>query len=175
MAENETQDQAPAGRRHDAVAIPEYVYPYRSGIVGGLIGGAVMALVGALSAPLIQHSVWFPLNLVAAAVMPLQKSGLDQFMLDTFIVGLVIHIAMSVLFGLLFALLLPTLPGHPLVWSVVIGAIMWFVALRLALPILNRLMAEYIQPVSFIVAHVGYTLTLGWWVSRYEKVKVGGN
>lgn len=174
MAENETQDQAPAGRRDDAVAVPEYIYPYRSGIVGGLIGGTVMALVGAATAPFIEQSIWFPLNLVAAAVLPLQESALNQFMLDALIVGSVIHIAMSVLFGLLFALLLPTLPGHPLVWSVVIGAIMWFVALRLALPILNPVMAEYIQPISFIIAHVGYTLTLGWWVSRYEKVKVAG-
>lgn len=173
MDEKQTQDRTPAGGQGEPIAWPQYVYPYRSGVIGGLIGGAVMALIAVVTAPLIQHSIWFPLNLVAAAVLDLQEATLDQFTLDAFVTGSAIHITVSVSIGLIFALLLPTLPGPPLVWSVVIGAIMWFVALFLALPILNPLMEQYVQPVSFVIAQISYTLTLGWWISRSEKVRTG--
>lgn len=177
MEQKQSQERG-AGRR-EPVAVPQYVYPYRSGVVGGLLGGAAMALVAIVAAPLIDHSIWFPLNVAAAAWLPkLQGASmgtLEQFMLDAFVVGLITHVAMSILFGLAFALLLPTLPGPPLAWSVVIGALMWAVALFLALPILNPVMEEYVEPVSFVVGNVSYTLTLGWWITRSEKVPVAGN
>jgi hypothetical protein len=186
MGDNQVQGPGQANQPSERVAVPEYVYPYRAGVVGGLLGGAVLAIVALIAAPLIGRSIWFPLNVAASAFVPdLQGASLatlNTFMLDTFIVGIIIHLVLSIAIGLAFALLLPTLPGPPLVWSVVIGAIMWAVALFLALPVLNPMMGEMVnplmggvvEPLSFIIANIAYTVTLGWWVSRYEKVRVGG-
>lgn len=184
MGEDPMQGRGPRGVQTQRVAVPEYVYPYRAGIVGGLLGGAALAIVAIITAPLIGRSIWFPLNVAASSFVPsLQGASverLNHFMLDTFAIGIVIHLAISIIIGLAFALLLPTLPGSPIVWSVIIGAIMWAVALFLALPILNPTMEEIVnplrggiaEPLSFIIANMAYTVTLGWWVSRYEKVPV---
>lgn len=180
MSDNQMEDrgdQTPAADKGEALAVPQYVYPLRSGIIGGLLGGAVMALVAAIAAPVIGHSIWFPLNVAAAGFLPNLQGAtmgtLEQFMLDAFIAGLIIHIIVSIVIGLAFTLLLPTLPGPPLVWSVIIGAIMWATAMFLVLPIVNPVMEEYVEPVSFIIGNVAYTVTLGWWITRSEKVRVG--
>lgn len=185
MDENRVQSPGPRDPQAERIAVPEYVYPYRAGIVGGLLGGAALAVVAVITAPLIGRSIWFPLNVAAASFSPelqgASEAALNSFTLDAFVIGVIIHLAISVAIGLAFALLLPTLPGPPLVWSVIIGAIMWAVALFLALPVLNPTMGEIVnplmggvvEPLSFIIANIAYTVTLGWWVSRYEKVRVG--
>jgi uncharacterized membrane protein YagU involved in acid resistance len=87
-------------------------------------------------------------------------------------VGAVLHFTISIVIGFLFAVLLSTLPGHPLVWSLIGGGVLWvFADVVLLLP-LNPIMARLVDVPSFIVAHVAYTIVLGLWVSRHEKIPV---
>src|SRR5262245_2128360 len=50
--------------------LPVEVPPLSAGVRGGLVGGVAMALCAALYGLLVQHSVWYPLNLLAAVAVP---------------------------------------------------------------------------------------------------------
>ena len=158
----------------EELSVPAWVYPYRAGIVGGAWGGLAMIAVAAVYGISSGKGVWLPVNLIGATlVRDLQMAPLEQlvaFRTDTLIVGLTLHMALSIGLGLIFALLLPTLPGSPLFWAIIIGPLLWGLASVLILPLLNPVMAQYVDHLSFFVAHVVYSLVLGWWIARTPKV-----
>src|ERR1700757_1891759 len=47
--------------------LPLKIYPYSAGIRGGLVGGAAMAVLAILYGVVGHGSVWYPINLLAAA------------------------------------------------------------------------------------------------------------
>jgi hypothetical protein len=102
--------------------------------------------------------------------MPLEE--LAQFNLAGLIAGLVLHGLLSVGLGFVFALLLPTMPGPPLIWSVTVGPLLWVLASVLAMPMVNPVMAAHVEVSSFFVAHLVYGLVLGWYVTRRPKIHV---
>src|ERR1700728_725002 len=59
-----------AGEHGHRVRIPEEVHPYSAGIWGGLAGGAAMAALACLYGLIAQHSIWYPVNLLAGVVIP---------------------------------------------------------------------------------------------------------
>lgn len=155
-----------------AVSAP--IYSYKAGIIGGLLGGLGMAVVAVLTGVAIGVGVWFPLNLVGATfVRSLQTAPhatLTEFNLVALLAGFVLHMVLSGTLGVAFVALLPTLPGNPLVWSVLVGGILWFIVQFAILPIFNPLMASEVHVPSFFVAHLVYTLTLGVVMLRSEPV-----
>jgi uncharacterized membrane protein YagU involved in acid resistance len=159
-----------------AVVWPPAIYPYQAGIVGGLVGGAAMAVVGTIAGLVLGWGPWYPVNLLAAAAIPdfqtMNPAQLSQFNLSGLFVGSVIHFTISIAIGLLFGILLPMFPGHPLGWSIVAGGILWVFADIVLLPLLNPTMAELVNVPSFIIAHFAYTILLGVTVSRYEKIPI---
>jgi hypothetical protein len=46
--------------------LPLEVYPISAGVKGGLVGSVVMAVLAILYGLIVQHSVWYPINLLAA-------------------------------------------------------------------------------------------------------------
>lgn len=79
---------------------------------------------------------------------------------------------LSVLVGILFALILPTLPGSALAWSIIAGPVLWALVQFVVLPLVNPVMSEFVHPVSFVTVHLLYSLVLGLWVTRHHKVPV---
>jgi hypothetical protein len=154
---------------------PEWVYPYHAGIVGGLIGGAAVALVG-MGYGLISGNTWLPVNVVAAVVLrdfqTDPREALSRFDLLALIIGTVAHLGMSVGLGVMFSFILPALPGRPLYWGPVIGPLLWIGAFVGALPIINPVMAENIEIISFALANIFYGLALGWWIDRTPMIHV---
>ena len=159
-----------------AIVWPPDVYPYQAGIIGGFIGGVVMAIVGTIAGMVIGRGLWYPVNLLAAAAIPsfqtMTPDQLSQFSLAGLFVGSVIHFTTAIAIGLLFSLLLPMFPGHPVIWSIIAGGILWVFADIILLPILNPKMAELVNVPSFIIAHLAYTIALGVTVSSYQKIPV---
>jgi hypothetical protein len=148
-------------------------------VTGGLLAGAVMALLMAAWGVATGNGVWYPVNLIAATFIPSLQSvasadvaTLAQFSLAGAVVGSALHFGLAALVGLLFVALLPTLPGSPALWSAVVGPILWFIAEVLALPLVNPLMATLTAPASLFISNVVYSLILGIWVSRAKKVVV---
>ena len=158
-----------------SVSVPATVYPYTAGLIGGAFGGMAMVVV-ALVYGLINGSVWLPVNLIGAAlVRDLQGASLgtlSQFNFAALMAGLALHTVLSVGLGLIFALLLPTMPGPPIVWSLTVGPLLWGLAGLITLPIIDPVMEQYVDKPSFFVAHLVYGLVLGWWVSRTPRIRV---
>ncbi len=156
------------------VRVPATVYPYSAGVYGGLLGGLAMVPVALLYGVLSGRGIWYPVNLVAATLIrSWQQATPDQvaqFSIEGLVVGLAIHILMSAGLGLLFAILLPTLPGQPLYWAFLVGPILWSGAVFAGLPLLNPVMARYIDLPSFAVANILYSLILGTWIARTPKI-----
>jgi hypothetical protein len=81
-----------AGHR---VRIPAEIHPYSSGIKGGILGGIAMAVVACVYGVITHRSIWYPINLLAAAAVPsLAQADLAQltaFNGTGFIVALISH------------------------------------------------------------------------------------
>lgn len=158
----------------EIIKVPAMVYPYSVGVVGGLWGGLAMLPVALAYGIISGHGVWYPVNLIAAMLIPSwQQASVDQlvqFSLPGLVVGLAIHIFMAILLGLTFAILLPTLPGNPILWAFIVGPLLWAGAIFAGLPLFNPIMAQYIDWPSFAAANIVYSLVLGGWVYRSPKV-----
>src|ERR1051325_4864783 len=84
-----TVDHLEAGAEGHRVNIPEMVPPYSAGLFGGVVGGIGMAIIACLYGLLAQGSLWYPVNLLAAAALPsLAEAGpveLKAFHLSGFV------------------------------------------------------------------------------------------
>jgi hypothetical protein len=156
------------------LSVPAQVYTVRAGAIGGALGGVAMALVAIGYGAIWRSSIWLPINVLAATFLPeLQSAGPDQllaFNADALILGTLAHTVLAVGIGVLFALLLPTLPGTPVFWAVTVGPLLWVIATVLTLPLINPLGARIIDWPSFIVAHLVYGLVMGFYVAHTRKV-----
>lgn len=174
MEHQALQQSSDRMRASERITVPAHVYPYQAGFVGGIVAGAVMALVMAGWGALTGRGIWLPVNLIAATIVrDLQGESLRmlaQFTLAGALVGSLIHFGLSIGLGFVFVTLLPTLPGPAYIWAVVIGPILWFTAQYLALPLVNPRMEAVVHIPSFAIAHVVYSLVLGWWISRTAKI-----
>src|SRR5262249_61083516 len=90
------------GDRH-RLRLPVEVQPISAGVRGGLVGGVAMALCAAAYGVVVQHSLWYPLNLLAAIAVPHMAEAdlatLRAFDSVAFVVGIVAHGVTSVLVG----------------------------------------------------------------------------
>ena len=156
------------------VSFPSTVYPLKAGAIGGALGGAVMALVAIGYGLISGRGIFLPVNVIASTFLldlrTLNDEQLAQFNLAALIVGTLMHAVLSVGLGTLFALLLPTMPGHPVIWALTIGPLLWVIATVITLPLINPFAAQRIEPVSFVVAHLAYGLVMGMWVAHTPKV-----
>jgi hypothetical protein len=166
--------QPPVSKPHDILAVPAMVHSVRTGAIGGALGGAAMALVANGYGLISGLGVWLPVNVIAATFLrDLQSASIDQlaqFNLAALIIGLLMHAVLSIGLGILFVLILPTLPGTPIIWALTVGPLLWIIASVLTLPLLNPIMVRVVDVPSFIVAHVIYGLVMGIYVARTAKV-----
>jgi len=95
---------------------PVHVHRYSSGILGGLAGGAAMAVLAMLYGLVFQHSIWYPINLLAAAALPSMAEAnvqtLNQFNALSFVVAVLSHGLLSIGVGMLYTVILPMLPAR---------------------------------------------------------------
>ncbi len=157
------------------LGIPTHVYPYTAGIVGGLLGGIAMVIPALLYGLLSGHGPWYPVNLVAATIVPAVQTpspeAFQAFNLLYLVIGLVIHLVIATALGLAFAILLPTLPGRPQVWALIVGPLLWFAATYVLLPTINPVMSQLLDWPSFAIANLVYGVVMGLWVARSPKVR----
>src|SRR5262245_13278920 len=162
-----------AGHR---VRIPEEIHPYSSGVKGGIVGGIAMAIVACLYGVIAYRSVWYPINLLAAAAVPsLAQADLAQltaFNSTGFIVALISHGLFSILVGLLFAVLLPMLPTRRAAfWSSFISPLMWSALIWATLRLINPALNARIDWIWFIASQVAFGMTTGYVVHHSKMVE----
>src|SRR5579863_7571850 len=103
-AEQRSVVRLTAGEAGHRVRIPEEIHPYSAGLWGGLAGGAAMAALACLYGLIVQHSIWYPVNLLAGVVIPgLGNETIEQlrqFQPLAFIAALIGHALISIMVGI---------------------------------------------------------------------------
>ncbi|GAB4168838.1 MAG: hypothetical protein Fur0032_07180 [Terrimicrobiaceae bacterium] len=164
------------GERGHRLRIPVEVHPYSAGVLGGLAGAVVMAILACAWGAFRYGSVWYPINLLAAAGVPelatASKEVLIQFSTAGLIVGSVAHITISVMVGLLYVVLLPMLPAKlEWFWGGIVTPLIWSALIFASLSYIDPRLAAGIDWPWFIVCQVAFGMVGGYVVFKSAKVE----
>jgi len=156
------------------VQVPEQIHPYSTGLWGGLVGGAAMAVVALAYGIVSQRGIWYPVNLLAAMLLPnledMTGVELERFNGTALVLGLAIHSIVSAGAGLFYSILLPTLPRFPVVWGGVVAPLLWTGAIYGFMGVLNPLMNSRVDWPWFVASQVVYGVVTGLVVVRSRQV-----
>jgi hypothetical protein len=165
-----------AGQASHRVRIPAEIHPYSSGLKGGIVGGVAMAIVASAYGLIFHSSIWYPINLLAAAAMPslaqADPAQLKAFNGVAFIMALISHGVISLLVGLLFAVLLPMLPSkRAAFWGSLMAPLLWTALVWATLRLVNPLLDARIDWVWFIASQIVFGMTAGYIVHHSGTVE----
>jgi hypothetical protein len=129
-----------------------------------------MAVVALAYGVIVQRSLWYPINLLSAVAMPgmarATVAELRAFDLSALAIGVIVHAAVSVLVGLLYAVILPMLPGRHLLWGGVITPLLWTGLVWALLGVVNPTLGAHVDWPWFIVSQIAFGLAAGFVVAR---------
>ena len=146
--------------------LPQAVHPVSAGLKGGIAGGAAMPVPALLWGLLSGHGIWYPVNLLAGMVLPgvgrMTVPELEQFNPSLFVVALVIHGVMSVIVGLIYGVLLPTLPAvpRPIAWGGLLMPILWTGSSYVAMQVVNPLLPGKVSWPWFLLSQFVFGITM---------------
>jgi hypothetical protein len=162
------------GEAKHRMRLPTHVFPLASGMVGGLAGGAVMAAIAELYGLLAYRSPWYVVNLLAAAGLPslalASTEELLRFDAWGLAIGALLHLVLSLLMGLLYAVLLPILPRRPVLFGGVVAPLLWTGLLWASLGVINPALADRIDWRWFVLSQIGFGVVAGLVISRRDKI-----
>ena len=154
--------------------LPLETYPYSAGIRGGLVGGAAMALLAILYGLIGHGSIWYPVNLLAAAGSA-QIAAMDYNQLLAFngtglVLAIIVHVIGSALVGLLYGVTLPMFPRRPILLGGILAPLFWSGLLFAELGIINPALQARIDWGWFMASQFAFGLVAGFVVTRHEKI-----
>jgi hypothetical protein len=171
-------EQLHPGRPGYRFQLPEKVHPISAGVKGGLLGGLVMPLPALVYGLLSEHhSIWYPVNLLAGMALPgiqnMTIAELEQFQSALFVAAVVIHVVNSLVFGLIYGVLLPTLPEipRPLAWGGLLMPLLWTAVSFSFMGVVNKVLQEYVDWPWFIVSQFVFGATTALVVMRLEPMR----
>jgi hypothetical protein len=141
---------------------------------GGLVGGAAMAVLALLYGLIGHGSIWYPINLLAAAgsakILAMSDQQLLQFSATGLALATFMHVAGSALVGLLYGVTLPMFPRRPMVLGGILGPLFWSGLLYAELNIINPALQARIDWKWFIASQAAFGLVAGFVVARHEPI-----
>ena len=169
-------DHLQPGAGGHRIRIPVQVHPYSAGLLGGAFGGVGMAIIACLYGFLAHGSIWYPVNLLAAAALPsLTDAGpevLNTFQLPGFIVALITHVIFSLFVGLMFAAILPMMPSRfTAFWGSFLAPVLWTALIASTLQLINPALNSKISWGWFIASQIAYGLITGYIVAHSKWVE----
>lgn len=157
------------------VRLPVEVHPYSAGVKGGVVGGVALALTACLYGLLAYGSVWYPINLLAAALVPsLARAGtaeLLSFSGSGLVWAVMIHGMMSCFVGLLYGVMLPMMPRHAFLAGGILGPLLWSALAWTSLEVVNPVLNDRIDWRWFVASQFAYGLTAGFVVARTQRIE----
>jgi hypothetical protein len=154
--------------------LPVHTYPISAGVKGGLAGSVAMAVLACAYGVLKAGSLWYPINLLAAAVyaesLKLGPAQLYSFHADSFAIALGIHALVSTLVGLLYGAMLPMFPRRPIVLGGLIAPVLWSALIYTMLGLLNPMLESHIDWYWFVASQVGFGIVAGLVVVRQSRM-----
>ena len=168
-------DRLRVGVEGHRVRIPVEVHPYWAGLYAGLVGAAAMAVVAMLFGIISQRSIWYPINLLAAGVLPSLADApverLREFSEAGLIAGTFIHVLFSLLVGLLYGVSLPMFPRGASWRSGLVTPLLWSGLLAATLDVVNPTLNKRIEWGWFVASQIAFGLAAGWIVARTAKIE----
>lgn len=162
------------GEQQHRQLVPETVQPYSAGLWGGLAGGAAMAILACLYGLVVQHSIWFPVNLLSGVVLPyMGDASIEQlraFNMTAFLAASAGHLVISILVGIIYAVLLPMFPKGAFVWAGILMPLFWSGLVATTLNLVNPAMNERISWPWFVAAQLGFGLVGGFVIARATSI-----
>src|ERR1700722_2789714 len=145
--------------------LPLEIYPISAGIKGGLAGSVAMAVLAMLYGLLSQHSIWYPINLLAAGFMPAKMTDttakIAAFNLTVFLIAAAIHLITSLLVGVLYGAMLPMFPRRPILLGGFIAPVFWTGLIHSILGIVNPVLNQRIHWLWFVASQVAFGIVAG--------------
>jgi hypothetical protein len=161
----------------DRVHLPLEVYPYSVGLKAGIVGGAAMAIVGCLFGLIAKGSIWYPINLLAAAAMPdlshASLATLEAFNPTALLLGTIIHGSLSILIGVLYAVILPIFNRHPMLLGGIIVPMLMSGVTWALLSAENPVLNDRIEWRWFVASQIAFGVVAGFVVSRSTRIPTG--
>jgi hypothetical protein len=169
-------DHLAAGHR---AQVPARVHPYSTGLWGGLAGAVAMAIVAMVFGLIAQGSIWYPINLLAAGVArslaeaPVEQ--LRQFSALGLVAGSIIHVTVSILVGLLYAVSLPMFPSGASWRSGLVTPLLWSGLVASTLGFINPTLNARIDWTWFVASQLAFGLAASQVVARTAKISTMEN
>jgi hypothetical protein len=155
--------------------LPLEIYPISAGVKGGLAGSVAMAVVAMLYGLISQHSIWYPINLLAAGFLPGAMTDttakIAAFNLTVFLIATAIHLITSLLVGVLYGAMLPMFPRRPILLGGFIAPLFWTGLIHSILGIVNPVLNQRIHWLWFVASQVAFGIVAGIIVSRQERIR----
>jgi hypothetical protein len=154
--------------------LPLETYPYSAGVRGGLVGGAAMAVLAILYGLIGHRSIWYPVNLLAAAGSA-QIDAMDYNQLLAFngtglVLAIIIHVIGSALVGLLYGVTLPMFPRRPILLGGALAPLFWSGILYAGLGIIHPTLQARIDWGWFMASQFAFGVVAGFVVARQERI-----
>ena len=163
-----------AGRERHRLHLPLEIKPYSAGLKGGVVGAFFMAAVAMFFGQISQGSIWYPINLLAAAAVPSLATAsveqLRQFSMLGLILGSVIHGLTSLMVGVLYAVMLPMFPRGAFWWAGVSAPILWSGLIATTLTLVNPALSARIDWRWFVSSQLAFGLTGGYVIARAQDI-----
>jgi hypothetical protein len=154
--------------------LPLKIYPYSAGIRGGLVGGAAMAVLAILYGLIGHGSIWYPVNLLAAAgsaqIDAMNYNQLLAFSGTGLVLAIIIHVIGSALVGLLYGVALPMFPRRPVLLGGILAPLFWSGILYAGLGIIHPTLQARIDWKWFMASQFAFGLVAGFVVARHEPI-----
>lgn len=152
--------------------LPLEIYPIAAGVKGGLAGGAAMAVLAAGYGLISGKGFWYPINLLAAGFFPARQTveQIAAFHWNSLVIASLVHLATSLLVGLLYGATLPMFPRRPILLGGIIAPITWSGLFHSMLVLFNPTLSGRIDWFWFAVSQVGFGIVAGSVVSKQERI-----
>jgi uncharacterized membrane protein YagU involved in acid resistance len=133
-----------------------------------------MAALACLYGLIAQGSIWYPINILAAVVLPgMGQASTEQlraFHGLAFAAALVGHGTISILVGLVYAVILPMFPKYAPFWAGILMPLFWSGLVATVLNLVNPVMNQRISWPWFIVCQLGFGLAAGFVIARSASI-----
>lgn len=155
--------------------LPIESYPITSGLKGGAAGGLAMILPALLYGLIAHHSIWYAVNLLGGAGVGHWRNpttaDIAAFHWSGLLIATVIHVATSLLVGLLYGALLPMWPKHPIVLGGIVGPLVWTGLLHSTLVVINPAFNARINWAWFAASQFLFGIVAGIVVTRTGRIR----
>jgi hypothetical protein len=133
-----------------------------------------MAVLAILYGLIAHKSIWYPINLLAAAgsaqISAMTYEQLLAFNGTALVLGTIIHVVGSALVGLLYGVALPIFPRRPMLLGGILAPLFWSGIFYAEMGIINPVLQQRIDWKWFIASQFAFGLVAGFVVAKHERI-----